>query len=208
MSMSVPPVGKIHYRAMTLEDVAAVPTACQGSAADLEARIKDIGSAAVLAFDGAQHVAQLQFRPYDRACRSPSGIWDPLYWGDFGDAAPLLPPRTLSIFCYHVGQRDNSEARDASYQGRGIGLGLLDFLLDWAKQNRFDAVIAKATPAPRAVMAFMGGQPRAAYVERGFDLASTWVDPQLRAAIQEKGLIPADADLDEAARIGCCVRRL
>ena len=141
------------FRLMTADDIGRVPIGCQGGEAALRARIADVGSAAVLAFDGAQHVAQLQFRRYDSACRSPNGLWDPLYWGEFGDAAPALPADSLSIFCYHVGQLDDSEHRDARYQGRGLGVALLDYLLDWAVGAGFAAVTAKATPPHRAVMA-------------------------------------------------------
>ncbi len=76
-------VEEIRYRLMTLADITRVPIRCQGDASALAARIREVGSSAVLAFDGEQHVAQLQFRPYCRALRSPNGLWDPRYWGDF-----------------------------------------------------------------------------------------------------------------------------
>jgi GNAT superfamily N-acetyltransferase len=182
--------------------------ACQGDVSELRARIETLGSAAVLAFDGEQHVAQLQFRRYERTLRSPDGLWDPLYWGDFGDDAPELPPESLSIFCYHVGQLDNSERRDKRYQGRGLGQALLDFLLDWAVDARLAAVVAKATPSNRAVMAFMGGQPRAVYQERGFNVVASWIDRQLFDVVNEKGLVPEGTDVDESAGISCCVKFL
>ena len=198
----------INFRIMTSADIGSVPTACQGNEADLRARIEALGAAAVLAFDGAQHVAQLQFRKYDRTLRSPDGLWDPLYWGDFGDDAPDLPANSLSIFCYHVGQTDDSERRDARYQGRGLGLALLDYFLAWASDAGFSAVAAKATPAGRAVMGFMGGQPAAVYQERGFEVVGSWIDSQLRDVIHDKGLVPEEADLNESARVSCCVRSL
>ena len=48
------PVGRmtIHYRAMGLDDVGQVPLDCHGSAEALAQRISDLGSAAILAFDG------------------------------------------------------------------------------------------------------------------------------------------------------------
>ena len=199
-------IGDIQYRMMTLEDVSAVPIGCQGNRDAIEDRIQDLGSCAVLAFDGAQHVAQMQFRRYQVDLRSPDGLWDPLYWGDFGEAAPSLPNNSLSIFCYHVGQLEDTDKRDSRYQGQGIGLELLDQLLAWAPDCGFEAVIAKATPIPRAVMSFMGGQPASAYSERGFELVTSWVDAQLREVIREKALVAPDADHDEAARISCCVR--
>ena len=205
--MSENQTGDIRYRMMTLEDVDAVPIGCQGSRDEIEARIQDLGSCAVLAFDGDQHVAQLQFRRYRADLRSPDGLWDPLYWGDFGEQAPRLPDNALSVFCYHVGQLENTEQRDSRYQGRGIGLELLDRLLVWAPDRGFEAIIAKATPPPRAVMSFMGGQPADAYKERGFEVVRKWVDTQLREVIREKALVAADADHEEAARISCCVRR-
>jgi GNAT superfamily N-acetyltransferase len=205
--MSVNRSGEINYRMMVLEDISSVPLGCQGSAQEIEARILDLGSCAVLAFDGVQHVGQLQFRRYRADLRSPDGLWDPRYWGDFGEHAPRLPENTLSVFCYHVGQLDDTQRRDRRYQGRGIGLELLDHFLGWARDTGCAAIIAKATPAPREVMSFMGGQPANAYRERGFECLTSWVDTQLREVIRDKALVPADADHDAAARISVCVRR-
>ena len=196
----------ISLRLMTTHDIGRVPMGCQGDTAAVRARIGSLGSAAVLAFDGAQHVAQLQFRAYERKLRSPDGIWDPLYWGDFGDDAPVLPDRSLSIFCYHVGQLDDSERRDPRYQKRGLGQALLDFFLAWAADAGFAAITAKATPSDRAVMAFMGGQPPLVYEARGFDVVDSWIDTQLRKVILEKGLVAKDVDPGEAARVSCCVK--
>tara|TARA_Y100000588_G_scaffold393096_2_gene507560 strand:+ start:653 stop:1261 length:609 start_codon:yes stop_codon:yes gene_type:complete len=194
------------YRPMILADLDTVPVGCHGARDAIVKRIGDLGAAAILAFDGEKHVAQLQFRRYQRTLRSPDGLWDPLYWGDFGLHAPSLPYDTLSVFCYHVGQLEDSEARDASYQGRGIGLALLDYFLQWASDGGYSAAIAKCTPSARSIMSFMGGQPSEAYVERGFALTESWVDSQLRDVIQEKKLVPEGVDLDDAARVGCCVK--
>ena len=193
---------------MILDDVAHVPLGCQGSRDEIEQRINELGAAAILAFDGEQHVAQLQFRRYDPELRSPDGLWDPLYWGDFGEHAPHLPRKSLSVFCYHVGQLEDTEAREARYQGQGIGLAMLDSLLAWASVAGFEAIAAKCTPPSRAVMSFMGGQPADAYRERGFELVARWVDTQLQEVIQQKALVPEDADLDAAAKVGCCVKYL
>ena len=196
----------IRYRPMTVEDIGAVPIGHQGDEQEVRARIQDLGASAVLAFDGPQHVGQLQFRRYAADTRSPKGLWDPLYWGEFGNAAPSLPDRSLSIYCYHVGQLDDTDDRDARYQGRGIGLRLLDYFLEWAKQAGFEAVTAKATPVSREVMAFMGGHPPKAYIERGFEVFSSAVDTELRDIVKDRQLVPASADLDSAARISCCVK--
>ena len=206
MSRSV--TGDFSVRLMTADDLGRVPIGCQGDAPALGARIADVGSAAVLAFDGAQHVAQLQFRRYDRSCRSPDGLWDPLYWGEFGAAAPSLPQGSLSIFCYHVGQLDDSERRDPRYQGRGLGQALLDRLLDWAAGAGFAAVAAKATPPHRAVMGFMGGQPEHVYRARGFEVAASWIDRQLLDVVHEKALVPEGSAPDAAARVSLCVKFL
>lgn len=201
-------VGPIGYRMMTLDDVARIPISCQGSVLEIEARIRDLGGAAVLGFDRDQHVAQLQFRRYARDLRSPRGLWDPAYWGDFGEQAPRLSEKTLSVFCYHVGQLDETERRETQYQGRGIGLQLLDYLVSWATDSGFEYIVAKATPADRRVMSFMGGQPVSAYLQRGFDVAASWIDQQLREVVGEKSLVSPDESLDDAARISCCVKRL
>ena len=201
-------IGAITLRQMTTADVGRLPIGCQGEPDEVRQRIAELGSSAILAFDGAQHVAQLQFRAYVAGRRSPKGVHHPLYWADFGDRAPALPERTLAVFCYHVGQLDDTQARDARYQGQGLGARLLDRLLDWAALNGFAAVVAKAAPPDRAVMAFMGAQPPAVYEARGFTVAASWVDPELRAWIAEERIVPPGSDLDAAARVACCVRHL
>jgi GNAT superfamily N-acetyltransferase len=201
-------IGSINLRAMVASDVGRLPIGCQGEPAEVRQRIAELGASAILAFDGAQHVGQLQFRAYRPEVRSPKGIHHPLYWADFEGRAPELPERTLAVCCYHVGQLDDTDARDARYQGQGLGARLLDRLLDWAALNGFAAVVAKALPAERAVMAFMGGQPAAIYEARGFSVAASWIDPALRALVVERQLAPAGLDLDEAARVACCVRML
>lgn len=197
---------KIEYRPMHATDIGRVPDDCQGTRAALTARITEIGSAAMLAFDGEQHVAQLQFRRYDPGLRSAKGIWHPDYWGDFGDQAPDLPPETLNLFCYHVGQLTAGDDRSPAYQGKGIGVALLDATLAWAQENGCAAVVAKFTPADRAVMGFMGGQPAATYEQRGFEVLESWIDSQLADAVFGRQLVAGDADPDLVARVGACVR--
>ena len=192
---------------MAASDVGSVPIACQGDAGQVFARITDLGSSAVLAFDGDQHVGQLQFRRYGAGTRSPNGVWDPRWWMDFDDHAPELPLRTLCVFCYHVGQLDDKAERDERYQGRGIGARLLDCFLDWARAETFDAVIAKATPSHRPVMRFLGGLPAAAYQARGFETVSRWVDADLAGVVQERSLAPR-SEIEHASTVACCAHRL
>ena len=139
--------------------------------------------------------------------RSPDSIWDPLYWMDFDDRAPSLPPGTISVFCYHVGQLDDTDDRDSRYFGQGIGAGLLDHLLEWAASTGVAAVVAKASPSLRPVMSFMGGQPVEVYEERGFQTVSSWSDPDLAAAVVERGIATAE-QLPAAATVSCCVLNL
>lgn len=197
----------IALRPMTAHDVGDVPLAHQGEPDEVRQRIVELGSSAILAFDGMQHVGQLQFRLYEPGVRSPRGLHHPLYWADFEGRGPVLPARTLAVFCYHVGQLDDTDARDARYQGRGLGARLLDALLAWATEAGFAAVVAKAVPPERGVMGFMGGQPPAIYEARGFAVVATWVDAELRTLVEERRLAPG-ADLDAAARVACCVRSL
>src|SRR5271170_2831570 len=192
---------------MTAADIGQVPITHQGEPDEVLGRIADLGSSAILAFDGNRHVGQLQFRRYRPGVRSPRGLWDPLYWGDFAGHAPDLPSDTLAIFCYHVGQLDETEARDPRYQGRGLGSRLLDYFLNWVVQSGFAAVVAKAVPDSRSVMAFMGGQPARVYQARGFEIAGSWIDYDLRTVVDEKGLAVNAGNLDDAARVTCCVRR-
>jgi GNAT superfamily N-acetyltransferase len=198
----------IRLRPMTAADVGHVPIAHQGEPREVLQRIEDLGSSAILAFDADRHVGQLQFRRYEPGVRSPRGVWDPLYWGDFAGHAPELPTDTLAIFCYHVGQLDETEARDPRYQGRGLGTRLLDYFLDWVTQSGFAAVIAKGVPNTRPVMAFMGGQPARVYQARGFEIVESWIDHELRAVVDEKGFALDAGNFDDAARVNCCVRRI
>jgi len=198
----------ISFRPMTAADVGVVPIGHQGEPDEVLRRIADLGSSAMLAFDGDRHVGQLQFRHYEPGIRSPRGLWDPLYWADFAGHAPDLPARTLSVFCYHVGQLDDTDARDPRYQGRGLGVRLLDHFLDWATQAGFAAVVAKAVPPHRPVMIFMGGQPATVYQTRGFETVASWVDSELRTTVKDRGLAPDGVSPDDAARVSCCVLRL
>ncbi|HEV2365637.1 MAG TPA: GNAT family N-acetyltransferase [Caulobacteraceae bacterium] len=201
-------MAEIRYRPMVAQDIGRIPMDCHGGPEALAARIADLGAAAILAFDGDRHVGQLQFRRHDPKLRSPSGIWSPDYWGDFGADQPALPPASLGVFCHHVGQLEDGPERDPRYQGRGIGLALLDELIAWAPAHRFEAIAAKFTPADRAVMKFMGGQSASAYEGRGFEVVSSWVDPQLQAALRERGVVAGDADPALVAGVGMCVKRL
>lgn len=199
--------GGLELRMMTLADVGSVPIGHQGDADEVRRRIVDLGSSAVLAFDGGRHVAQLQLRRYRAGQRSPSGLDEPMYWMDFDDHAPPLPEQTIAVFCYHVGQTDDSDARDQQYWGRGLGVQLLDVLLGWATGQGY-AIVAKGVPAARPVMTFLGGQPSSVYESRGFTTVATWVDPELRAVVQRDHLAPSGegATLDDHARVACCVR--
>jgi GNAT superfamily N-acetyltransferase len=198
----------IFFRPMAAADIGSVPIGHQGEAHEVRQRIADLGSSAMLAFEGEQHVGQLQFRCYEPAIRSPQGLWDPLYWADFEERDLALPERTLAVFCFHVGQLNDSDDRDPRYQGRGIGVRLLDHFLDWAKREGFDAVVAKGVPEPRSIMAFMGGLPARTYQERGFELVASWVDTELKSVATDRDLIPEGISPDEAAQVSCCVRRL
>lgn len=200
-------VADITYRPMTSDDIGSVPIGHMGSEAEVRARIDTIGSAALLAFDGDQHVGQLQFRVFEAGVRSPNSLWDPLYWMDFAEHQPTVPDRSLAVFCYHVGQLDDTDERDTNYMGRGIGLRLLDELIDWAHRGDFGAIVAKAAPSNRAVMAFMGGQPREGYEQRGFQTVSTWADEDLAQVVRERELV-TEGDLSMTATVGCCVLRL
>ena len=197
----------VTYRAMAASDVGSVPVGCMGEPDELAERLASLGSAAILAFDGDRHVGQLQFRQYIGGQRSPNSIWDPLYWMDFDGHAPALPPGTISVFCYHVGQLDDTDDRDSRYFGQGIGARLLDHLLEWAADSGAAAVVAKASPSLRPVMGFMGGQPVEVYEERGFEVVAGWSDPDLAEAVVERGLATAE-QLPAAATVSCCVLNL
>ncbi len=196
----------IEYRPMVLSDVGSVPTRCQGGLDDVRARVADLGSCALLAFDGDHHVGQLQFRRYEAGARSPNGIWTPLFWMDFDGHAPGLPADTLCLFCFHVGQLEDTSARDERYHGRGIAAALLDHFLEWARTRRVGAVIAKATPPHRPVMDLLGGLPAPAYETRGFHTVARWVDADLARVVLDRALV-AESDRVAASTVACCVLR-
>lgn len=201
-------LGSIRFRPMQAEDVGRVPMDCHGDVVDLTARIRDLGAAAILAYDEDQHVGQLQFRKHRPALRSEAGISSPDYWGDFAGRAPALPERTLCIYCYHVGQLTDGKARDPRYQGRGLGAALLDHLIHWAQANGFAAIVAKSMPADPAVMQFMGGQPEHVYTAKGFKCIDRWVDHGMYEALVERRLIAKGSDPEGMASVGLCVREL
>jgi len=191
---------------MLAADIGQVPMDCFGASDAVRARIVDIGAAAMLALEDGKHVAQLQFRRHAPILRSPSSIWHPDYWGDFGTTQPVLPTNTLGLFCFHVGQLTDGTERAPAYQGRGLGLAMLDQTLQWANARGFEAVVAKCTPANPAVMRFMGGLPRRAYEERGFSYVAGWVEPELHRALIERSLVPASSPPEEVATVGMVVR--
>ncbi len=197
----------IEYRPLVLPDVGSVPTRCQGGLDEVHARIADLGSCALLAFDRGRHVGQLQFRRYEPGARSPNGIWTPLYWMDFDGHAPALPPDTLCVFCFHIGQVDDTSARDERYHGCGIAGSLLERFVDWARAAGVAALIAKATPPFRSVMDLLGGLPAPAYEARGFDTVARWVDTDLAQVVLDRALV-AEPDRPAASTVACCVRRL
>jgi GNAT superfamily N-acetyltransferase len=212
----------LRYRPMSTADLGRVPIDCQGTQEDVRSRIADLGASAMLVFDGDQHVGQLQFRRYDPDLRSPDGIMSPLYWGDFHEAqAPTLPARTISLFCYHVGQLSNGEERDSNYHGRGIGVGLLEELVRWADDSGVEAIVAKAVPPFRPLAIFMGGHPSSVYEEHGFATVARWRDRDLRARLPalvagERGdalgrtlrrLRDEGLGLDDLAQVGMVMRR-
>jgi len=171
----------------------------------------------MMVFEGDRHVGQLQFRPYVPNTVSPNGLHHPLYWMDFQGHAPKLPPRTLALFCFHVGQTDDTQARDSRYFGQGIGIRLLTEMLNWATGAGFEAVVAKGCPGFRPIIEYMGGLPTETYRQQGFSIAATYQDEELRRAVEEMlsgrsgperqkaatGLDPA-----KAAEVSVCVKRL
>ncbi|MEW6184357.1 MAG: hypothetical protein AB1585_01305 [Thermodesulfobacteriota bacterium] len=109
------------------------------------------------------------------------------------------------MFCYHVGQTDDSPARDPSYFGKGIGLTLLSETLQWAESAGFEAVVAKGCPGYRAIIEFMGGMPTSVYREKGFRVAASYIDRELREVVAGLG---GDWDPDQASEVSVCVRHL
>lgn len=202
------PISPLSYRMMNHDDVGSVPIGCQGSAGEVHARINDLGSCGVLGFNDGRHVAQLQFRRYDRFTRSPNSIWDAAYWGDFGSFAPALPDDSLAVHCLHIGQLEEGIARDPIYQGRGIGGELMAFFLKWATAEGFRACVAKAAPPVRPVQNFMGGQSGGFFERHGFHKIAEWNDEDLARAVAERKLLPPDTPASLGSLVSCWVLRL
>ena len=210
---------EFRYRLLEGADVEQVPLSCQGTPEQVVERIAEIGSSAMLAFEGATHVGQLQFRSYLAGTVSPDGINDPLYWMDFANQAPPLPERTLALFCFHVGQLEDGGARDPQYFGRRMGTELLDATIVWAGGSGFRAVVAKATPPTWPIPQFMGGMPPGVYASRGFEQAVSYHDAALRRGLDgvlegrygnqwQEGLerlVQEGANLDQLATATICV---
>jgi GNAT superfamily N-acetyltransferase len=156
----------------------------------------------MLVFEDQKHIGQLQFRPYVPDTVSPRGLHDPLYWMDFQGHAPELPGKTLSLFCYHVGQTDNTQARDSHYFGKGIGMRLLNETLRWAEEAGFEAVIAKGCPGYRTIIETMGGMPTEVYREQGFKIVATYIDRELKGIVES---MAAEWDPNKASEVGICV---
>ena len=216
------PKSEFRYRLLERADLEQVPLSCQGTPEQVVERIAEIGSSAMLAFEGDRHVGQLQFRPYLPGTVSPDGINDPLYWMDFGEHAPPLPERTLALFCFHVGQLESGSAREPQYFGRGMGTELLDATLEWAGKSGFRAVVAKATPATWPIPQFMGGMPAGVYASRGFEQAASYQEADLRRGLDGvlegrygsqwqdglRKLVREGANLDALATATLCILRL
>ena len=153
---------------------------------------------------------------------SPNGLYDPLYWMDFEDQAPKMPDRSLSLFCFHVGQLDNTDRRDPRYMGRGIGTRLLDETIAWAEKAGFSAIIAKGLSSLWPIPQVMGGMPTELYLRRQFRIAASYYDQQLlewipgmfnKTGEDEMQKAPnikgnMGANYKDAARIDICVRAL
>ena len=192
------------YRLFTARDIDRLPTRCQGEPDEIRDRISRIGASAMMVFDGQKHIGQLQFRPYIPNTVSPAGLYDPLYWMDFQSYAPSdLSRNTLALFCYHVGQTDNTQDRDPHYFGKGIGLNLLGNTLEWAESAAFEAVIAKGCPGYRPIIEFMGGMPSDVYRKRGFKIAAVYVDQELKSIVERMNWECAP---DKASEIAVCIR--
>jgi hypothetical protein len=67
---------RMSFRLLTAADVGVVPIGHQGDPDEVLQRIADLGSSAMLAFDGDQHVGQLQFRRYEPNIRSPKSLYE------------------------------------------------------------------------------------------------------------------------------------
>lgn len=197
---------RFSFRLMGAQDIDKVPIMCQGERREILARIKSLGSSAVVVFEGKKHIAQLQFRAHVKGSYSPNGLWDPLYWGDFKNIETELPTNTLVIYCYHVGQIDDTENRNKEYQGLGIGRAMLEYLLDWAEEAGFSSIAVKATPESRPVMSFMGGQPVSVYESYGFKVIGSAIDEQLLNVVMEKGLASKETNLNDIALVSLCVK--
>ena len=200
--------GGLELRMMTLADVGTVPIGHQGAPDQVRRRIEDLGRAPSSPSTAVGTSPSSSSAATRRAGGCPAG-WTSRCtgWTSTATRSPL-PEQTIVVFCYHVGQTDDSDARDPQYWGRGWVCGSLDMLVGWAAEHGY-AIVAKGVPAARPVMTFLGGQPASVYESRGFTTTATWVDTELRAVVERDQLAPPG---DETASMtmpasACCVRR-
>lgn len=169
----------------------------RGGEAEMRRRLTDQGTCSILALDGDRPVGQLYLRTYRPGFRSPGGLHDGAWWADLSGADdPELPARTVVLGCWHVGRlRDPAgpEREATEYQGRGIGLALLQGAIDWVRSGAapFEAIAVKAADTEsRPYLVWLGGLPRSAFAANGFRPLTQFDDPYV---IAEPEAVPEPA---------------
>jgi GNAT superfamily N-acetyltransferase len=150
----------------------------------LRKMVEVYGSCGVLALDKDKIIGVLWF--YPRWIKDKFGgpvciqgeNYDTLTQFDL-EAVPAkgaLPTKTLYIECMMV-----VRSEQADYTGRGIGKGMIEHLIAWAKQNHWTRIEAQAISDIKPLMLWAGTYTVARYQALGFEImeGATTTNPGL-----------------------------
>ena len=186
----------IQCRPMRVSDYGVIETQHWTSVDQVAEYVERQGIASMLAFAGQQYVGQLYLKEYDPEFSEPGGWTGERPWADFQIAEPLdLHGRLLTLGCYHVGGLPDG-SRDRSLWGRGIGMALLEAVIEWHRaQTAIGGLMSWAlVPGCGQLLQWAGQMPYTVYQQRGFREIKRVDDPRWTKAIVD--IDPEDAKED------------
>ena len=185
----------------------------------LTALMETYGACGVVALDAGSVVGLIRFYPKEvltmtgagEMCMQqffPAGPQDGFAWSAF---PPLenLTDRTLVVHCLGVGKTGGG--KDEPYQRKGIGTRMARKLIEWAKQNGWQAIEANANCDLPSLYQFTGSAGKRFWEKLGFRVVATghghFPDPnhpfvaQIRKEAVEAGIDPALATVNFTMRL-------